>query len=91
MSRETDTLIIQRVKCGYVKQNESDSSIDKDNPIHIKVDWIEVKCKGCGNECEATSCILPGPTCFHEVIGELMLLCSECGMQHAVPAEVLCN
>jgi hypothetical protein len=52
---------------------------------------MEVTCKQCGNEWRATSGIVPGPASFHEVIGQLLLLCSECSMQHVVPAEVICN
>lgn len=91
MPKETDTLIIQQVKCGYQTPTKSDSSMDESYPIHIGVDWIEVKCKRCGNEWKATSCILPGPNCFHEVIGEVLLLCSECGMQHVIHADMICN
>lgn len=91
MSKETDTLRIQRVKCRYITPNKPDSGLNGVCPLHIEVDWVEVKCKWCGNEWKAASCILPGPTCFHEVIGRLLLLCSECGMQHVVSANVICN
>ena len=91
MSKETDTLIVQRVKCRYIKPNKPDSGLDEVHPIRIGVDWMEVTCKQCGNEWRATSGIVPGPASFHEVIGQLLLLCSECSMQHVVPAEVICN
>ena len=91
MSKETDTLIIQRVKCGYITSNKPDSSRNEVYPIHIGVDWVQVMCKQCGNEWRASSGILPGPTNFHEVIGQLLLLCSKCSMQHVIPADVICN
>ena len=91
MPKETDTLIIQRVKCRYVTPNKPESGLDEVHPIHIGVDWIEVKCKQCGNEWKATSGIVPGPTSYHEVVGELMLLCSDCGMQHVVAVDMICN
>ena len=91
MSKETETLIIQRVKCRYITPNRADSNLDVTAPIHIGVDWVEVVCKQCGNEWRATSGILPGPSNFHEVIGQVLLLCSECNTQHVIPAEVICN
>jgi len=91
MPKETDTLIIQRVKCKYITPDKADFRPDMTAPIHIGVDWVEVVCKQCGNEWRATSGILPGPTNFHEVIGQLLLFCSECSMQHVIPAEVICN
>ena len=91
MSRETDTLIIQRVKCRYITPNKPHSGVAEVYPIRIGVDSIDVTCKQCGNEWRATSGILPRSTGFHEVIGQLLLLCSECSMQHVIPAGVICN
>jgi hypothetical protein len=51
----------------------------------------EVMCKKCGNEWTATSGIVAGPSTFHEVIGDLLLLCSECGMQHVIPESIICE
>jgi hypothetical protein len=91
MWKETDTLIVERVDWRYVAANEKAYRSDVTAPIPIGIGQIEVMCKKCGNEWIATSGIVAGPSTFHEVIGDLLLLCSECGMQHVIPESIICE